>query len=102
MRILAIRGENLASLEAPFDIDFTAEPLESAGIFAITGPTGAGKSTLVKQLRLMHGAALPLHQVSNKTRAKRDGTGTVRHDGAAWADQFRRENHRHGRRAFSQ
>lgn len=52
MRILAIRGENLASLEAPFDIDFTAEPLESAGIFAITGPTGAGKSTLLDAMGL--------------------------------------------------
>lgn len=52
MRILAIRGENLASLEAPFNIDFTAEPLESAGIFAITGPTGAGKSTLLDAMGL--------------------------------------------------
>jgi exonuclease SbcC len=52
MRILAIRGENLASLEAPFDIDFTAEPLEGAGIFAITGPTGAGKSTLLDAMGL--------------------------------------------------
>lgn len=43
MKILAIRGRNLASLEGDFEIDFTAEPLLSAGIFAISGPTGAGK-----------------------------------------------------------
>lgn len=36
MKILAIRGKNLASLEKAFEIDFTAEPLKSAGIFAIT------------------------------------------------------------------
>ena len=41
MKILAIRGRNLASLEGDFEIDFTAEPLLSAGIFAISGPTGA-------------------------------------------------------------
>ncbi|MFR9546116.1 MAG: AAA family ATPase [Rikenellaceae bacterium] len=47
MRILAIRGCNLASLEGEFEIDFTAEPLSSAGIFAITGSTGSGKSTIL-------------------------------------------------------
>lgn len=52
MRILAIRGKNLASLEGEFDIDFTTEPLKSAGIFAITGSTGSGKSTLLDALCL--------------------------------------------------
>ncbi|MDR0724470.1 MAG: AAA family ATPase, partial [Prevotellaceae bacterium] len=47
MKILAIRGKNLASLEGEFNIDFETEPLKSAGIFAITGPTGAGKSTIL-------------------------------------------------------
>lgn len=52
MKILAIRGKNLASLETEFEIDFMSEPLCSAGIFAITGPTGAGKSTLLDALCL--------------------------------------------------
>ena len=52
MKILAIRGRNLASLEKEFEIDFTTEPLRSAGIFAITGNTGAGKSTLLDALCL--------------------------------------------------
>jgi len=52
MKILAIRGKNLASLEGDFEIDFTAEPLKSAGIFAITGSTGSGKSTLLDTLCL--------------------------------------------------
>ncbi|MFO0659204.1 MAG: AAA family ATPase [Polyangiaceae bacterium] len=50
MRILAIRGENLASLAGAFEVDLTAPPLDTAGIFAITGPTGAGKSTLLDAL----------------------------------------------------
>ena len=47
MRILRIAGEGLASLVQPFVIDLTAEPLKGAGLFAITGPTGAGKSTIL-------------------------------------------------------
>jgi exonuclease SbcC len=47
MRVLAIRGRNLASLADDFEVDFEAEPLGSSPIFAITGPTGAGKSTLL-------------------------------------------------------
>ena len=46
MRILAIRGKNLASLAEPFEILFNSGPLEQAGLFAITGQTGAGKSTI--------------------------------------------------------
>lgn len=52
MKILTIRGKNLASLEGEFEIDFTTEPLRSAGIFAITGNTGAGKSTILDALCL--------------------------------------------------
>lgn len=52
MKILAIRIKNLASLEGRTEIDFTAEPLCSAGIFAITGATGAGKSTILDALCL--------------------------------------------------
>lgn len=52
MKILAIRIKNLASLEGITEIDFTAAPLCSAGIFAITGATGAGKSTILDALCL--------------------------------------------------
>ncbi|NEU13612.1 AAA family ATPase [Methylobacterium sp. BTF04] len=52
MRILAIRGENLASLAAPFAVDLAAGPIGATGIFAITGETGAGKSTILDALCL--------------------------------------------------
>lgn len=51
MRILAIRGRNIASL-LDFEVDFQLEPLRSAGIFAIVGPTGSGKSSLLDALCL--------------------------------------------------
>jgi exonuclease SbcC len=47
MKILAIRGCNLASLAGEFEIDLARGPLGAAGVFAIVGPTGAGKSTLL-------------------------------------------------------
>ena len=47
MKILAIRGCNLASIDGEFEVDFRKEPLSSAGIFAITGNTGAGKTTIL-------------------------------------------------------
>jgi exonuclease SbcC len=50
MKILAIRGKNLASLAGEFSVDFQQEPLQSSGLFAISGPTGAGKSTLLDAL----------------------------------------------------
>jgi DNA repair protein SbcC/Rad50 len=51
MKIVSICGENIASLGA-FAIDFEKEPLHSAGIYAIVGPTGAGKSSLLDALCL--------------------------------------------------
>ena len=50
MRILAIRGCNLASLAGEFEIDLEHGPLGAAGVFAIVGNTGAGKSTLLDAL----------------------------------------------------
>lgn len=50
MKILAIRGCNLASLAGEFEIDLARGPLGGAGVFAIVGNTGAGKSTLLDAL----------------------------------------------------
>ncbi|NOQ79469.1 MAG: AAA family ATPase [Gammaproteobacteria bacterium] len=52
MRILAIRGKNLASLKGEFEVALNKPPLEQAGLFAITGHTGSGKSTLLDAMCL--------------------------------------------------
>jgi exonuclease SbcC len=52
VKILAIRGKNLASLGGDFAVELASPPLHGAGLFAITGPTGAGKTTLLDTLCL--------------------------------------------------
>ena len=47
MKILKILFANLNSLRGEFAIDLTAPAFVQNGIFAITGPTGAGKSTIL-------------------------------------------------------
>lgn len=70
MKILAIRGRNLASLEGEFEADFTAEPLLSAGIFAISGPTGAGKSTILDAMCLALFARTPRTDQAKENNVK--------------------------------
>ena len=77
MKILAIRLKNLASLAGPFELDFTAEPLASAGLFAITGPTGAGKSTLLDALCLALFGAVPRLSNASQSAKVPDADGEI-------------------------
>lgn len=52
MKIEKITICNLASIAGEQVVDFTCEPLRSAGLFAITGDTGAGKSTILDAICL--------------------------------------------------
>jgi len=52
MRILKIRFKNLNSLSGEWEIDLTHPAFVSEGIFAITGPTGAGKTTILDAICL--------------------------------------------------
>lgn len=52
MRILAVRFKNLNSLAGEWQIDLTDPAYVGDGIFAITGPTGAGKTTILDAMCL--------------------------------------------------
>ncbi len=52
MKILVIRGKNLASLAGEFELNLAQSPIADVGLFAITGKTGSGKSTLLDAICL--------------------------------------------------
>ncbi|MDR2523375.1 MAG: AAA family ATPase [Synergistaceae bacterium] len=52
MRVLSVRFKNLNSILGEWKIDFTHPAYSSDGIFAITGPTGAGKTTVLDAICL--------------------------------------------------
>ncbi|MBB5644364.1 AAA family ATPase [Pedobacter cryoconitis] len=47
MKIISIKFLNLNSLKGQHEIRFDRPPFTESGIFAITGPTGAGKTTIL-------------------------------------------------------
>lgn len=52
MKILKLTFKNINNLKGKHVLSFDARPLSDAGIFAITGPTGSGKSTILDVITL--------------------------------------------------
>lgn len=77
MKILHIRFQNLNSLVGEWHIDFTHPAFVADGIFAITGPTGAGKTTVLDAICLALFGRTP--RLSRISRAENEimsrGTG---------------------------
>jgi len=68
MRILQIEFENLNSLAGKWKINLTHPDFITDGIFAITGPTGAGKTTILDAICLaLYGCTPRLQNVSKST-----------------------------------
>ncbi len=67
MKILSLRFNNLNSLSGEWHIDFTAPEYARDGIFAITGPTGSGKSTILDAIALALYGQTPRLEKINKS-----------------------------------
>lgn len=68
MKIKTLRFCNLNSLVGEWSIDFTAKPFVEDGIFAISGPTGAGKSTIMDAICLaLYGCTPRLTTISKSS-----------------------------------
>lgn len=68
MKILKLNFSNINSLKGDFSIDFEIPELASAGLFAITGPTGAGKSSILDAITLaLYGYTARFHEITKTT-----------------------------------
>jgi exonuclease SbcC len=76
MKILKLHFKNIHSLKGVHTIDFTAVPLSYAGLFAITGPTGAGKSTILDVITLALFSRIPRFE-KKITNAEIEKMGSV-------------------------
>ena len=77
MKILQLRFLNLNSLLGEWQIDLTDPAFGNDGIFAITGPTGAGKSTILDAICLaLYGRTPRLNKItksSNEIMSRHSG-----------------------------
>lgn len=75
MQILKVEIRNINSLSGIHVLDFTAPPMNQAGLFAITGPTGSGKSTLLDAVTLALYGWTP--RTGKVTRKEIESSGAV-------------------------
>ena len=113
MKIEKLRFSNINSLAGDYEIDFTNPHLSEPGMFVITGPTGAGKTTIMdaiclalygcsprqKSIQLTynelmtHGATQCMAEVYFEHNGKRY-VNTARHARAHGANPFGRPQYR--------
>lgn len=76
MKIEKITLCNITSFEGEHVIDFNAEPLRSASLFAVTGDTGAGKSTILDAICLaLYDSAPRLDDIERNSQEELNAEG---------------------------
>ena len=96
MKILRVRFLNLNSLRGEHTVDFSLSPLADAGLFAITGATGAGKTTILDAITLALYGQVPRHETTGPEHIMSHGTGE------SWAEVEFEVNGRHYRSKWGQ
>ncbi|WP_440877459.1 AAA family ATPase [Thalassotalea sp. PLHSN55] len=66
MKIISLRFENINALKGHWFIDFSQAPFNGNSLFAITGPTGAGKTTILDAMCLALYHRTPRLTISDK------------------------------------
>ena len=87
MKLLSIKFKNIHSLKGEHEVRFDEEPLASAGIFAITGSTGAGKSSLLDVISLALYNQIPrFNSKISKSDIHKLGSVVTHFTDEAWAE----------------
>ena len=77
MKILKIKIKNINCLRSEWEINFQSPPLSEAGLFAITGPTGSGKSTILDAITLALFNKIPRFESDAISRSFIEKSGSV-------------------------
>jgi len=86
MQIRKITFKNINNLKGEQEIDFSQHPLSHSGMFAIVGPTGSGKSTILDVITLALFNRIPRFK-KPMTKTELEGAGSVmtRHTKSCYA-----------------
>lgn len=77
MKILRLHFENINSLAGEWTVDFTHPDFVESGLFAIVGPTGSGKSSILDAMTLgLYGQTPRQKSVSSENEVMTYGTGS--------------------------
>ena len=85
MKILKIAFKNINSLRGEHEIDFTKEPFLQNSLFAITGPTGSGKTTILDVISLALFNQVPRLGKLSTTEVLKKGAILTRNQQEAYA-----------------
>jgi exonuclease SbcC len=99
MKILRLRIQNLNSLKDAHLLDFSKEPFKGTGLFAITGDTGAGKTTILDAMALaLYGKTPREHEGEVMTHGTRESISELEFEvkgknyRAKWSRSMNRNN----------
>ncbi len=71
MKILNVQFKNINTLKGEWEIHFDRPPLRDAGLFAITGPNGSGKTTIFDAISLaLYGETIRLTNTPEQIMSK--------------------------------
>jgi exonuclease SbcC len=103
MKILNLKFKNINSLSGENEIDFTNPVFTNDGLFAITGKTGAGKSSILDAISLAFYGKTPRVDITGSenavmTRGEKDCYAEITFEvaGKKWKSSWKQERARTG------
>ena len=75
MKICSVKFKNINSLQGEHTIPFDAPPLSESGLFALTGVTGAGKTTILDAITVALYGDIPRFKTTDVREIMTRGTG---------------------------